>query len=352
MIKVSVIIPVYKVELTLRQCVDSVINQSFKDLEIILIDDGSPDKCGDICEEYAKKDNRVRVIHKKNEGLAKARNDGIKIASGEWILFVDSDDWLQVDYIQKLYIPDLDKTSISICGANAEYRVGHWKKRFGIQGSDEITDDEMLKVIQANASAVKYNPINNGIKIDLIPPPWNKLYNRLLILEKGIYFDEHLEVMEDFCFNLRYFAWVKRIIAVNSFGYNYRYNGGGITKKFDERRLEKDSAFFANVCKFTKQSSNKYLHEFIYSAICQQFIINLYRYYFAPNNPYGLKEKIEILRVTLGEEKHQEAFEKVNRDTLSHWQGIVIQQARKKRAVAIMILHYLNRIRKTIKGCQ
>ncbi len=100
---ISVIIPVYKVEKYLKRCVDSVINQSYKNLEIILVDDGSPDKCGDICDEYKKNDSRVVVIHKKNGGLSDARNFGLDIAKGEYIMFVDSDDWIHHEMVDRLY---------------------------------------------------------------------------------------------------------------------------------------------------------------------------------------------------------------------------------------------------------
>lgn len=100
----SVIIPVYKVEKYLRQCVDSVINQTYKNLEIILVDDGSPDNCGKICDEYAEKDKRVKVIHQLNKGLSGARNTGTEQASGEYIAFVDSDDWLDVHMLSLIHI--------------------------------------------------------------------------------------------------------------------------------------------------------------------------------------------------------------------------------------------------------
>ena len=100
--KISVIIPVYNVEPYLRKCLDSVINQTYRNLEIIIVDDGSPDNCGAICDEYAARDDRVIVIHKKNGGVSAARNDGIRIASGKWITFVDPDDWCEPDYYEML----------------------------------------------------------------------------------------------------------------------------------------------------------------------------------------------------------------------------------------------------------
>ena len=100
---VSVIIPVYKVEKYLERCVESVQKQTFQNLEIILVDDGSPDLCGAMCDEMAKTDPRIKVIHKNNGGLSDARNVGIEMASGNYIVFVDSDDWLDLDMIALLY---------------------------------------------------------------------------------------------------------------------------------------------------------------------------------------------------------------------------------------------------------
>lgn len=95
--KLSVIVPVYKVEEFLAKCVDSILRQSYKNLEVILVDDGSPDKCPAICDEYSQKDSRIKVIHKLNGGLCSARNAGLDMATGEYVTFVDSDDWLEED---------------------------------------------------------------------------------------------------------------------------------------------------------------------------------------------------------------------------------------------------------------
>ena len=99
--KISVIVPIYNVEDYLHRCVDSIINQTYTNLEIILVDDGSPDNCLKICDEYAKKDSRIKVVHKKNGGLSDARNAGLEIATGEYIGFVDSDDYISLYFYEK-----------------------------------------------------------------------------------------------------------------------------------------------------------------------------------------------------------------------------------------------------------
>ncbi len=100
---ITVIVPVYRVEQYLKRCVDSVVNQTYKNLEIILVDDGSPDSCGAMCEEFAAQDNRIRVIHKENGGLSSARNAGLDVMTGEYVGFVDSDDWIELDMYERLY---------------------------------------------------------------------------------------------------------------------------------------------------------------------------------------------------------------------------------------------------------
>ena len=122
---VSVIVPVYKVEKYLNKCVESLVGQTLQDIEIILIDDGSPDNCPKICDDWAKKDSRIKVIHQKNGGLASARNTGIKNATSEYISFVDSDDYLDLSFIEKLYLLIIKNSAdISICNFARVYENG------------------------------------------------------------------------------------------------------------------------------------------------------------------------------------------------------------------------------------
>ena len=113
---ISVIVPVYKVEAYLPRCIRSLLRQSYKHLEILLIDDGSPDRCGEICDEYAEKDKRINVIHKENGGLPSARNAGLEIAKGEYVAFIDSDDMIESNYLELLYASNRQENSdISFC---------------------------------------------------------------------------------------------------------------------------------------------------------------------------------------------------------------------------------------------
>lgn len=113
---ITIIVPVYKVEDYLDKCVNSLLNQTYKNLEIILVDDGSPDRCGEMCDEYAKIDNRVKVIHKENGGLSDARNAGIEVANGQYLAFLDSDDWVHEEFVEKLYrLIKETESNLAIC---------------------------------------------------------------------------------------------------------------------------------------------------------------------------------------------------------------------------------------------
>ena len=111
---ISVIVPIYKVQDYLKECIESIINQTYSDIEVILVDDGSPDRCPQMCDEWAKRDSRIRVVHKKNGGLSSARNAGLDVAKGEYISFVDSDDFICKDALENLYNRIKDDKSIGI----------------------------------------------------------------------------------------------------------------------------------------------------------------------------------------------------------------------------------------------
>jgi glycosyltransferase involved in cell wall biosynthesis len=166
---ISVIVPVYMVEEYLRQCLDSLIHQTYKDIEIILVDDGSPDHCGEICEEYAKKDARIIVIHQENGGLSAARNAGLDIAKGEYIMFVDSDDWVEPTYCEKALKAILEhQVDLAIMGFFTTYM----NRSVPIQTPSPRTLDgiEAMRHVILNDEPSFCNAV------------WNKIYHRRLFL--------------------------------------------------------------------------------------------------------------------------------------------------------------------------
>ena len=176
---VSVIIPVYNVEKYINKCVDSVINQTYKDLEIILVDDGSTDKSGIICDEYEKKDSRIKVIHRMNGGLSAARNSGIDAATGEYYLFIDSDDYVSENMIDIMYSALKDNDAeISVCGFRKVYDNGDEEKSDDKQEEYAVNSSKRIyKVFSGRESCMQmYNPCR---AVETVVA-WNKLYKSSL----------------------------------------------------------------------------------------------------------------------------------------------------------------------------
>lgn len=182
--KVSVIVPIYKVENYLNRCVNSILNQTYKNIEVILVDDGSPDKCGEIADSYAIKDNRVKSFHKENGGLSDARNYGMKYVTGEYIVFVDSDDWIKEEMIETLVGIAMDlKADIVQSGFYYAYETY-------LLYDDRYYSEDMLPIQLNKNELMRELVINERVKNFA----WGKLYKTKLIkdlyFEKGVLFED------------------------------------------------------------------------------------------------------------------------------------------------------------------
>ena len=203
--KVSVIIPVYKVEPWLRECMDSVINQTLKEIEIICVDDGSPDNCGKILDEYASKDNRITVIHQKNQGVSVARNTGLELAHGEYITFVDSDDYIELDTYEKTYqLAKKDNVDI------LQFQFHRFTDGKDIPSSRQM---EVLDAPIISASSV--------IK-KISPHVWNKLFKAEIIQKDKLRFIPKVTIGEDIIFSYMALAHAEKIKIIQAQLYKYR----------------------------------------------------------------------------------------------------------------------------------
>ena len=221
---ISVIVPVYKVEEYLDKCVESIVNQTYKNLEIILVDDGSPDNCPQMCDEWAKKDARIKVIHKENGGVCSARNIGLDTANGEWISFVDADDYVEIEYLKEMYYCAAQYTSDYVCcGYNRVYK----------NKSEKINSTGEINII--------YNPKEYIMKLLNVQNGYGfvhmKLINKNII--KKIRFDENLDVGEDALFNIQLCKQLNKVVICNKALYNYRLNTNSVVKKYDKNYVEK-----------------------------------------------------------------------------------------------------------------
>lgn len=220
--KISVIIPVYNVEQYLRQCLDSVVNQTYKNLEIFCVDDGSTDNSGKICEEYSLKDNRITVIHKQNDGISSARNAVIDMVKGRYITFIDSDDYVESDFIEYLYnILKKFNCKMSVCTHNI-VKNNKIKKSFNLKTDYKLSSQECIKRLL----------YNDGIDTSA----WAKLY------EKSLFNDIRYPVgklFEDIATTYKFFIKSKEIACGHLAKYNYNVRDNSIvTEKFNRSKLD------------------------------------------------------------------------------------------------------------------
>ena len=201
---ISVVIPIYNVQDYLPECLDSVINQSYKNLEIICIDDGSPDNSGKIADEYAEKDKRIKVIHRKNGGLGSARNTGIEFSTGDYIAFLDSDDFISKDFYKNL---------MSAC-----------------DNDDIVMTTNIVHYYSKNKQAVKIKKYKNKKELILDSGVcWNKIYRREFLINNDIKFFPKTNLIEDNYFSVKVYLLAKSIKIIDNSVYYYRINPNSVT---------------------------------------------------------------------------------------------------------------------------
>lgn len=286
---ISIIIPIYKVEHYLAACMESVLGQSYTNLEIILVDDGSPDNCPALCDEYVQKDKRVKVIHKENGGLSDARNAGLEIATGEYIAFVDSDDVIHKDYVRLLYE--------AIKGANAdisacdllEFQDGTETPNFTYE-TEEIKCNQYLPE-EALGELIR----GTGFRA----VAWNKLYKRSVLtgetFEVGRYH-------EDEFFTYRIIDKAKKLSFVTAKLYYYRQRSGSIMSTVSIKHLDSLDAYIGRL----KMLAEKYPELYIRDKV--SFCIACVNFYCSAKNSVAEDRKIILQKVK--EYRTRVSFEK------------------------------------------
>lgn len=240
--KISIVVPVYNSAKYLRECLDSICSQTFNDWEIVAIDDGSSDESPAILDEYACRDERIRVIHKQNGGVSEARNDGLAAAKGEYVLFVDSDDWI-------------DKVSLQVywdeaCRSGADVVItDHWtwkeneseiEHRFFAQ--DFVTSEKLgIQDMQRMVLYRGYSPYPSSSCSYMFSALWSKLIRRQLLVENGIRFSKALKLYEDGLFALQVFQVAKSVCYKQIPTYHYRILNNSLCH-INEQRLVTDSS--------------------------------------------------------------------------------------------------------------
>lgn len=241
--KVSIVVPVYNVEQYLDECVQSLLNQTLKDIEIILVDDESPDDCPQLCDKYAQADKRVKVVHKKNGGLGLARNSGLEVSTGEFVTFCDSDDYVALDTYEQCY--EIAKRA----GAD---EVRFLYKRFSGKANYQLEGCN-VRLCQSADLIEKLDPMLKNMAGLLHPQSLDikstassctAIYRRSVIKEKCIrFYSERILICEDFIFNIDFAAACNLIVFTENEFYNYRHNNNSLTMTVKSDRFDQNIIF-------------------------------------------------------------------------------------------------------------
>ncbi len=291
--KFSIIVPIYNVEKYLNKCIDSVLAQSFSDFELILVDDGSPDNCPAMCDEYAKKDGRIKVVHKENGGLSSARNVGLDVVSGEFVWFVDSDDCISHDALEKIekYTDDVDIVNFGLVCYKEGQEVDFNEKRDRFRKYHGTADKKTICELATHACSTK-----------LLPYVWRNIYRLEFLNQNGLRFTDGLSYAEDSAFNMEAFMKAEKMYFADEYIYGYCMRESGISKNrsktFDKTLLghfelydEIRDSSYEKYCEYPDEQYYKDAGEFTIKTIYVYSLLN--RLYTSESkNDYFLFKKI------------------------------------------------------------
>ena len=269
---ISIIVPIYKVEAYLDRCIESIVDQTYKNLEIILVDDGSPDGCPQICDNWKEKDDRIKVIHKENGGLSDARNAGMQIMTGTYVSYVDSDDWIAKNMYEKM-LKAIKKNDADICECQFEKTAGVIKDTANAKADTVVTlsKKEALKAVVQE----KINPV-----------VWNKIYKREIV--EGLYFEKG-KYNEDEFWTYHAVEKAEKIIQIDDVCYYYFFREDSIINEtYNIRRMDALEARYERM---------KYLKKYpeIYGIAKRELIFNC-MYHYQKGLRFLSGEDLKILR--------------------------------------------------------
>lgn len=290
----SIIIPVYNIEKYLMQCLDSIINQTYTNIEVILINDGSTDKSGVICDEVSKIDNRFRVVHTDNHGVSSARNLGLSIATGDYIAFVDSDDWLEnsaIEKVSKLLQHRLyDLIIYGVVKETSEHQIPMYSN----QVSSAYCSNKEVETI-----------LPQLIKQEIINPPF-KFYKSELIRKNEIRFDDRVNIAEDYLFNMECFLNVKSLYILEDILYHYMIRDNvSLSRKFQVDKYEKlmlvNDQLFEKIRQSGMKNSDSLKEALLYIRL--KNIYSCFTDIFNKGCNFSYKEKIAFISYIINKEK-------------------------------------------------
>ena len=320
--KISIIVPAYNVQAYLKQCIESLINQTFNCIEIILLNDGSTDNTGTVCDEYAIIDSRITVIHKSNSGLSDTRNVGITHSNGEYIMFIDADDWIDLDTCEVAYNAAKENDADLVFWSYVrEYQDKSQPKNFhlkeGIYNKEQLSESLHRMIAGLTGKELKFPENANAIVT-----AWGKLYRTSIIKAGNIeFFNRKLIGGEDTLFNFYVFNDLSRAVFINQCLYHYRKdNTDSLTSTYKNNVFEMWDRMHQMMSDFiTKKHLPQNFSDALNNRIALS-IIGLGIAELSPANKKTMLQKINYLREVMSNPQFQKAFEKLQlRYFPPHW---------------------------------
>lgn len=306
---VSVIIPVYNVEKYLPECLDSVIGQTYKNLEILCIDDGSPDNSSEILERYAEKDGRIRIINQENKGLSGARNTGIEAATGDYIVFLDSDDWMDAETVETA-MQYADNADTVMWGYVREFSDKALEKK--IFDGDRSFDENGTRKLHRRLAGLTGEELRNPENTDALVTAWGKLYSASIIKGNNLQFvDTKIIGTEDLLFNMYYFCFAKNCFFIDKpFNHYRKDNETSLTRSYKTKLFSQWSELYSRIRMCIDENN---LGEDFYAALDNRICLSMIG--------LGLNElcnkdshfqRIKNLKAILSSQQYVEAYENLD----------------------------------------
>lgn len=342
---ISIVVPIYKVEKYLAKCLDSLVNQTYPDIEIILVDDGSPDESSRVYEKYAKKDSRITIIKQENQGLSGARNTGIKAALGEYIMFVDSDDWIELDTCEKALIKiQKNKADVVFWSYIREYPDAQ-KTTYLFGDTELFWDVDSIKNLHRRIVGLVGGELREPQKIDALVTAWGKLYRKEII--EGCFFTDTKKIgTEDALYNIQVFSKVKRAVYLPEPMSHYRKeNTSSLSHQYKRKLAGQWKELYSFIEQFLDDMhADEEFYKALNNRICLGLIgigLNL-----AEDSSMCLMEKYCELKTILGMPHYVDSLSRLELCFFPvHWRAYFFFAKKRLVTPLLLLLYIMNGMR-------
>lgn len=322
--KVSIIIPCYNVEKHIEKCVQSVLNQTFADFELLLLDDGSTDQTLDIIKKCEKRDPRIKVFTHANRGVSYTRNKGIELAAADYIMFIDGDDWIESDMINLLIDPKSSAEVLSVCGMVNE------------RNGEEIENSVFSNIIKKKKLVFDQNELMTLFPSSILSSPCCKFYNKKILTNNDIIFDESISYQEDLKFNLEYIQNIKLVKIIPEFKYHYVEHETSSSSRFHKNLSKSVNTIAKLLLTFPNyEKSKKSIQIFNIDQILKLISNYLHR-----DSNYNLKEKYNGINQILNSNLFEDSQEVIMEMNLGKVLKILLKS---KKVLGIIFYFQLNK---------